>query len=244
MRQSWRQSFNHNYIIGWYAARGVTVVAIEASSYEEAKRIHAEQSQKGVGVERWWVVNWRGHPNAPGGPDPHMKSGYPCSNWGTTDGAESNAVECRDELRALGVPAEVVFADRPDLTYKGEGTMAHPDISEPLNIKRLDLIARLEENLAEEQKKREEVAAKLAESKQEAIGFIKKSPERVLEWVVSLHGYGPEAFVKGFDNGAYTPKESVPTKTEDDLEKFVRVLKMSADETVSLTPQQDLYHLL
>lgn len=168
----WKLQSSIDHLVAWFANQGCKVVVIEASTYNEAKRI------------------------------------YEAGN------------------------------------YPKEETTMTPDISEPLNIRRTDLIARLEENLATEQGEREEAAAKLAESKQETIDFIRENPERVFEWYLTKVNSKPESLVSAFDNGAYTPKESVPTTKENDLEKFVRVLKMSADETVSLTPQQDLYHLL
>lgn len=123
--------------------------------------------------------------------------------------------------------------------------MATPDLNKPLTIARPALIEKLDENLAAEVAKREAAEAERAEERKAVIDAIKKFSDDEL-YNIFESNFTVEVDTLKFDkkNKSYVTQAIKPSKTESDLEKFARVLKMANDETVELIPNQVLYDLL
>lgn len=131
----------------------------------------------------------------------------------------------------------------------GEQAMNAPELLKPLNVKRDEVIKKLDANFAEEKKKREEAEAKEKAARAEVTAFLTDHADQVAgyfadhvngRWSQLLEELTDEVFKD--DN--YKPKDSVPGRLETELEKFVRVLKMSADETIEILPTQPIFNLL
>lgn len=130
--------------------------------------------------------------------------------------------------------------------HRMDGT---PDITEPIKLDRTKLIDRLNEIHAEEEKKRLDAKKKEDDARKEVEDFVKANVDRVAEFFKNRCGVSwgstlEDLADREFRGDNYKPKDAEPTRRESDSEKFVRVLEMSADETVSLTPDQPLYELL
>lgn len=124
-----------------------------------------------------------------------------------------------------------------------------PQVEKPLNIKRTAVIDRLKENLAEETRKREEISAKKAAIRQAWKDFIAEHTEQVANYLLDHNALGTEDALKAFkarwdENERDKDPQSVPTVRENELEKFVRVLEMSSDDSIEVTPDQPIYALL
>lgn len=127
-------------------------------------------------------------------------------------------------------------------------SVSTPEISKPLNINRGSLINRLQENLDKERRHREEVEAKEAEARRSFQQFFTDHEDEFIVFLGRQYCGSwkdvQEHFEKLFEDGSFKPKGKSPSEKENDLEKFVRVLKMATDETIEVTPQQPIYHLL
>lgn len=120
-----------------------------------------------------------------------------------------------------------------------------PDINKPLTIPRLEVVKRLEEHLAEEVKKREDAIAAEEKSREETLAAIAKfTPDELYNLFYEVYTVTAKDITFDQENKSYVTTEAVPTKLESDLEKFVRVLKMAKDESIEVTPSQELYRLL
>lgn len=149
---------------------------------------------------------------------------------------------------------KILWCSKRPVAYSGvatthkEKTIVHCDPQKPLNIKREDLIAKLQENLDEETAKREAKEARAAADRQSVSDWVEEHHDEVVEYL----GRGIEGswanVLKGledrFEGDAYVPKGATPTVRENDLEKYVRVLSMATDSTIEVTPDQPIYNLL
>lgn len=123
-------------------------------------------------------------------------------------------------------------------------------LKEPLEIPRQALIDKIQANLDHETAEREAEAAKAKAAKDAFSDFITENHEKVIGWVSSVLGFpgnfarSLEAIEEIFKDHDYTPKVAKPTKKENELEKLRDVLKISANETIQVTPDMDVYRLL
>lgn len=124
-----------------------------------------------------------------------------------------------------------------------------PDITAPLNIKRTALIETLQANLDKAEAERLERVEAEKENRGKVEELLAENPLKVLGYLRRQFGRSTwaalyESIEETFEGDGLLPKESVPTTHENDLAKFVRVLKLSADETIEVTPDQPIYELL
>lgn len=129
--------------------------------------------------------------------------------------------------------------------YQREDTTMTPDLNKPLTIDRDVLIAKLQENLDAEVAKRVAAEAEQAAVRQEALDAIAAfTPDELYN--IFRDYYSTEATTLKFDkeHKSYVTHATEPTRLENDLEKFVRVLTMASDKTVEITPNESIYKLL
>lgn len=123
-------------------------------------------------------------------------------------------------------------------------------LEKPLVLKRGDVIAKLNENLKKEQDKRKEAEKKEADARNDFRQFLLDHEEQVVNYVAACFGGGSwklklERVEQSFDKDEqYKTPESKPGRLESELEKFVRVLGMGAEDTIEVKPTQAVYDLL
>lgn len=123
--------------------------------------------------------------------------------------------------------------------------MATPDLNKPLNLNRTTLLKKLEENLAAEVAKRNEAEAEQTKSREEILALIAEfTPDELYnifrhKWIADVEGL---KYAK--EKKTWVTEAIKPTKTESDLEKFVRVLGMTDDKTVEVLPSESLYAVI
>lgn len=127
--------------------------------------------------------------------------------------------------------------------------MQVPEIAKPLNIRRESLIERLQENLDKEVASREEAAATAAARRQEAVDAIRSLTSDELYNILARHtGLANQGLAEWVEEAkkeeTYKTKDLPQSRRENALEKFVRVLSMSADDVVEVQPNQPIYELL
>jgi hypothetical protein len=124
------------------------------------------------------------------------------------------------------------------------------DVDEPLVIDREKLVEVLQGNLTEEQNKRikaeddrmsnrQEIAAEIrAWSDDELVNFFTRNVNVMskfdfLEWSARVR-----------ESGQFKSAETKPTERETSLEKYVRVLNLASNSTISVKPHDEVYPLL
>ena len=121
-------------------------------------------------------------------------------------------------------------------------------LPQPINVDREQIVARLQEQLDEEQKEREVVEAKEREARHGAAQFLTDHDEEVVEYFGRKLGGSWAAVLdhleEMFKDDAYKPAKLRKGHRETDLEKMVRVLSMSADKTIEVQPTSPIYDLL
>lgn len=134
--------------------------------------------------------------------------------------------------------------------------MPEIELAKPTNLSRTKVIDRLEENFKKEKAKRDEADKRNKDAKDEFRQFVLDHEDQVINylvgnssggavnWKAHLHSFEDTFREEDDGSAAYASKESKPTRLESDLEKFVRVLKMSNDETVEVAASADIYRLL
>lgn len=119
----------------------------------------------------------------------------------------------------------------------------------PLNLKTPEVIAKLEANLKIESDKRAAAAAKEKDARAEFQQFVLDHEEEVVNYL-HRHCFGGswadavKRATETFEMKDFKTPESTPGRLESDLEKFVRVLKMSSDSTIEVAADQPIFGLL
>jgi hypothetical protein len=118
-----------------------------------------------------------------------------------------------------------------------------------LNVSRESVITTLEARATEEQKKREEAnAARVArrQAAQDAVASL--SPDELLNLVIRQYGNDLDSIVQmveeAKETGRLKSQDLQESPVETAIAKYVRVLQMSTDATIEVTPTDDLYNLL
>lgn len=149
-------------------------------------------------------------------------------------------------VRLLHDNIPIAWANGASPTTTGDTMNETPNLSKPLNLGTAEVIKRLEKNLQNEQQKRADAEKKTAESRKEKTDLLASiSPDQLYN-LVTYFGYTAtaDAVETDIESKRWDSPESIPTETETDIEKFIRVLKMSKDETVEVLPTAELYRLL
>lgn len=129
------------------------------------------------------------------------------------------------------------------------GSSDAPNLREPLQLNTEQVLAKLQENLADEQAKRMEateaekqarltVQQKVLDEADNIVGYLWR------QFGVSSWAQLEEQLTKFFEANDYRPKGIKPSHREDSLEKFVRVLSMASNKTLTVEPTDSLYDLL
>src|SRR5215471_16621071 len=123
------------------------------------------------------------------------------------------------------------------------------DVREPLTIPRESLLATLQENLDTAKAEREEKHAKENAALDEFKAFLTDHLDEVSGYLVRCIGWNGweetlKTFQRTFEDGDYAPAGVKPSKKETALEKYVRVLGLASNSTISVEPGDDLYPLL
>lgn len=123
--------------------------------------------------------------------------------------------------------------------------MATPTLNKPLNLKREDVITKLNENLATEVAKREALEAERTKEREEVLGLIAEfTPDELYNIFLNRWVVDADALKLAKERKTFVTEEIKPTTRETDTEKFVRVLGMTDDKTIEVLPSEDLYNLL
>jgi hypothetical protein len=123
-------------------------------------------------------------------------------------------------------------------------------LEKPLKLVRTKVIEKLEENFKKAKDARAEAAAAEAEAREVFDTFVKDHQEQIANYLRSALVGGRswaqavEQAETTFDGDNYKTPESVPTVMESELEKLVRVLKMTSEDTIEVKPTQRVYDLL
>lgn len=126
----------------------------------------------------------------------------------------------------------------------------HPgDLREPLKLKTAEVLARLQENLDEEKAKREEESERQRQARLGVNQLILDQTDQVVGFLWRQFGARSWADLEKrlsdlFENEDLRAKAVKPTHRENDLEKFVRVLTMAANDTLQIEPTDSIYSLL
>ena len=116
------------------------------------------------------------------------------------------------------------------------GALSHV---KPLNIDRAKLLAKIQANLAAEKAAREAEAAKQSAAQKEVTDFVAANAEKIANY-----------FHRNVVGGSWgntlegVTETSKPGRLESELEKYARVLDMSADDSVEVFPGHDVYDLI
>jgi len=121
-------------------------------------------------------------------------------------------------------------------------------LPQPINANREQVVARLQEQLDEEEKERQVVEAKEREARHGVAQFLTDHDEEVVEYIGRTFGGSwrqvEERLAEMFKDDAYKPAKLKKGRRETDLEKMVRVLGMSSDETIEIQPTSQIFDLL
>lgn len=127
----------------------------------------------------------------------------------------------------------------------------HPgDVDEPLVIAREKLVEALQTNLDEEKEKRQKAEEERASNRQEMAAEIDawSDDEKVNFFTQSIGVMTKYDFLEWSarvrEEGRYKSKETKPSEKESALEKYVRVLNMADNATISVKPHDEVYPLL
>lgn len=168
-------------------------------------------------------------------------------------GGERNAILCANAKYRNGrdvrvIRAGVVIYERyhdNENTTGGDEMDPISNLPKPLNVKRVDVISALQKRADEEEAKRKEESERIESLKKDAKEAIAKfTPDEMYAIFNSYFTTEAEDLVRYQEQKRFVPEESKPTKVETDIERAVRVLNMSPDETIELRPDSDIYKLL
>lgn len=153
------------------------------------------------------------------------------------------------EMTIVGVDDGAVYWS--ENTTRGDEHMEQGDLAQPLNIPRTTVIAALQEKLDAETAEREARAAELAEKRAELTAAISElSDDELTNAIIyATGGFGVSATLerlkKDIEDERWVSPEDVPTETEDELTKLVRVLRMAtATDNIEVSPTDKIYPLL
>lgn len=123
-----------------------------------------------------------------------------------------------------------------------------PQIEKPLNVDRKKIIIKLNENFSKEKAKRDEADQKEKDARAEVVQFVIDHDTQIAGYLSNHYGGSwkqlMERLEEVFKDDNFAPKDSKPGRLESELEKFVRVLEMSTDETIEILPTQPIFDLL
>ena len=124
-----------------------------------------------------------------------------------------------------------------------------PDLHEPLHLNKDEVLAKLQENLAEEQAKRQEASDKEKQARLAVNQVVIDEADQIVGYLwrqFGAHSWAQleEMLAKFFESNDFRAKAAKPTPREDSLEKFVRVLSMATNKTLTVEPTDSLYSLL
>jgi hypothetical protein len=134
------------------------------------------------------------------------------------------------------------------MSYDDDGNY-RSDVKEPLEIPRETLIGTLQTNLDKAVAEREEKNAATIASMNAFKAFLAEHADEVAGYVARGLGFRnwEESLVQVtrlFEDTDFTPVAVKQTPNENSLEKFVRVLSLASNKTISVSPDEELYRLL
>lgn len=135
---------------------------------------------------------------------------------------------------------------------KQMGTISLPiHLQKPLNLDREKVVAKLKENLANEKAKREAAEKKESDARNAFRQFVLDHEEQIVNYLRSSLAGSSSSWTNSleraeevFKDDAFKSPDSKPGRLESELEKFVRVLEMTAEATIEVEPTQQVYDLL
>lgn len=123
------------------------------------------------------------------------------------------------------------------------------DLREPLKLKTEDVLARLQEQLDEERAKRQEESERQKQARLAVNQIVLDETDQIVGYL--WRSFNPTSWADlekrltdFFEANDLRAKAIKPSHHENSLEKFVRVLGMASNTTLTIEPSDSLYELL